>query len=61
MKRCSRCGVVKERGAFGRSKQTSSGLESWCYQCKREASNQRDRYRQEHAHERELIAEIWGV
>jgi hypothetical protein len=35
MKKCGRCGEVKELSEFGKSKQTSDGLRCYCKTCKR--------------------------
>jgi 5-methylcytosine-specific restriction endonuclease McrA len=33
VKRCSKCGIVKEVGSFGRHSQTKDGLRYWCKEC----------------------------
>jgi hypothetical protein len=38
---CSRCGVSRPRGAFGRSAQTRDGLRSWCRPCERAWARER--------------------
>lgn len=42
-KRCTKCGETKPRTEFYRSNQALDGLESWCKECRRQAS--RERYR----------------
>ena len=63
MKLCTKCGVEKDLGEFGRRKLSADGRQSWCRDCRREyqriyAQNCRDpkrhreaqrRYRTRHA------------
>jgi 5-methylcytosine-specific restriction endonuclease McrA len=42
-KRCTKCNEIKPIAEFYRSSQNSDGLESWCKECRRQAS--RERYR----------------
>ena len=37
MKECSKCKIIKDDSMFGKSKETISGLQSWCKKCKAEA------------------------
>ena len=36
MKKCSKCGVIKEHRGFGRCATRADGLQCWCKECKRE-------------------------
>ena len=36
MKRCTKCGKLKDKGEFGKDKRLKDGLSYWCIKCERE-------------------------
>lgn len=67
MKRCSKCGIVKEVGSFGRHSQAKDGLRHWCKECNNAAKRadyaaHQERYRQyyeDNYEHRSKIKRVW--